>query len=132
DSEFRGPGEVVQKQAIYRDRIRCLGLTARSSLFIKACETLVEQYEGNVPMDLNDLSSLPGIGHYSGDAVLNFGFGKPRYLIDANIIRLASRFTGHSIDQTHHRSKAVRTTVANFLGPEDKMTPERNFALLDL
>lgn len=132
DSEFRGPEDVVRNQPAYKEKIRTLGLVGRSSLFFSACDTLVKEFSGRLPGDADDLLSLPGVGHYSRDAVLNFGFGRPRYLVDTNTIRLAARFTGRGIDQTKHRSQSARTIIGSFAGPESNMSPDRNFALLDL
>lgn len=131
-SVFREPKDVVQNQTLYAEKIKSLGLALRSSLFVKACQTLCDKFGGRVPTRSDELLRLPGVGHYSRDAILNFGFDEPRYLIDANTIRLAARFTGEDIDQTRHRSTVVRTIVGKFLGPESRMTPDRNFALLDL
>jgi A/G-specific adenine glycosylase len=131
-NEFSGPEDIVRNPELFAAEIGTLGLSVRSSLFVKACAILCEDYCAAVPNDEDELMRLPGLGHYGRDAILNFGFGVPRYLIDANTIRLASRFTGLDIEQARHRNKGVRTAVGSALGPEAKMTADRNFALLDL
>jgi len=131
-ADFRGPEDVIRNPERYAAETKSLGLAGRSSLFVKACVVLFDRFDATVPKNEDELISLPGLGHYGRDAILNFGFGVPRYLIDANTIRLASRFTGQEIDQTRHRTKEVRAAVGLALGPETTMTPDRNFALLDL
>jgi A/G-specific adenine glycosylase len=131
-SEFHGPEDVIQDNSRFAVESESLGLAIRSSLFVKACEILCEPFGGTVPKHGDALINLPGVGHYSRDAILNFGFNEPRYLIDTNTIRLVSRFTGEEIDQTQHRNQRVRSAVGFALGPEAAMTADRNFALLDL
>lgn len=55
-----------------------------------AC-TLVERYGGEVPLDLCELLSLPGIGDYCARAVLCFAGNQDVPVVDTNIARMLYR-----------------------------------------
>ena len=76
--------------------------------------------------------SLPGLGHYSSDAIRCFGLNENRFIVDTNTLRLASRITGNIVEQEKHRSAKARILLEQAFGSEGKMTADRNFALLDL
>lgn len=47
--------------------------------------------EGIFPRTMDELLSIPGIGHYTAGAVMNFAFGTPVHCIDTNIRRILHR-----------------------------------------
>jgi len=92
---------------------------------------LVERYGGEVPRELNELLSLPGVGEYVARAVrvLAFNFKDP--LVDTNIIRVISRISGIELKQQN--PKHVKF-VHNVLSRVIEMFPDAkraNLALLD-
>ena len=130
--KFPGPEAIVRRPADWIETTGPVGLAWRSRVFISTCDRLVTLYEGRVPSGWNDLTSLPGIGHYIASAVRCFGFGFPEAIVDVNTIRLASRITGEPLDSTHHRSRRVRQVVASILANGVAGNADDNYALLDL
>jgi A/G-specific adenine glycosylase len=45
----------------------------------------VAQHEGKVPRGYDDLRALPGIGHYTANAVRVFAWNEPETLIETNV-----------------------------------------------
>ena len=109
-----------------------LGFPSRFEQFFSLCGVILAEYNGKVPEQQKQLMSLPGIGHYSTDAIRCFGLNENHFIVDTNTLRLASRITGDVIGQEKHRSKKARKLLEQAFGPENKMTADRNFALLDL
>ena len=67
-------------QSVYQI-IRPCGLAPRKSKAIVALsQILVEQYDGEVPDDLDSLEKLPGVGHKTASVVVSQGFGQPAFL----------------------------------------------------
>lgn len=130
--EFPTPVSVLTHKSEWLEKVHSLGFRKRYEQFFKACEEISTKYSGKVPVNEKELWSLPGIGHYSTDAIRCFGFNERRYLVDTNTIRIASRLTGEQILQEKHRSKETREQIAIAFGPEENMTASINFALLDL
>lgn len=130
--EFPDAATVLDNNDKFLHLTKGLGFSSRFNKFFSLCALLVDEYSNQVPVEYSILLSLPGIGHYSSDAIMCFGLGQSRYLVDTNTLRIASRLTGEDIDQQSHRSIKARVLVCKAFGPESKMVSDRNFALLDL
>ena len=55
------------------------------------CVELEEKFGGEVPANLDDLVSLPGIGRKTANLVLGEAFGVPGIVVDTHVLRLARR-----------------------------------------
>ncbi len=72
--------------------IRTIGLyQTKAKNLIAAAIRLVEVYQGIVPDNLADLTSLAGVGTKTARVVCNIGFGKPEIAVDTHIQRLSAR-----------------------------------------
>ena len=73
--------------------IRPCGLSLRKATAIKQLSTdLVKRFGGVVPSSLDDLESLPGVGHKTASVVLAQAFGIPAFPVDRHIFRSARRW----------------------------------------
>jgi endonuclease-3 len=56
------------------------------------CRRLVEQYDGQVPDDMESLVTLPGVGRKTANVVLGTAFGKATgVVVDTHVARLSHR-----------------------------------------
>ncbi len=89
--------------------IRPCGLSPQKSKAIhRLSEMLIEQYEGEVPKDIDALETLPGVGHKTASVVMSQAFGVPAFPVDTHIHRLAQRWgltKGQSVVQTERDLK---------------------------
>jgi endonuclease-3 len=53
---------------------------------------IAEQFDGNVPSNLEDLITLPGVGRKTANVVLGHAFGIPGITVDTHFGRLSRRF----------------------------------------
>jgi len=53
---------------------------------------IVEHFDGNVPSNLEDLITLPGVGRKTANVVLGHAFGIPGITVDTHFGRLSRRF----------------------------------------
>ena len=53
---------------------------------------IVEQFDGNIPSNLEDLITLPGVGRKTANVVLGHAFGIPGITVDTHFGRLSRRF----------------------------------------
>ncbi|EGT3627185.1 endonuclease III [Morganella morganii] len=75
-----------------KEYIKTIGLYNNKAInVIKACEILIEKYNGEVPENREALESLPGVGRKTANVVLNTAFGWPTIAVDTHIFRLANR-----------------------------------------
>ncbi len=70
--------------------IRPTGFFRNKAKSIKAFSTtLAERFNGEVPDNLKDLLSLPGIGRKTANLVLSEVFGVPGIVVDTHVLRLS-------------------------------------------
>ncbi len=68
-----------------------LGYYSRARNLHKAAKIVVEQYNGELPSDLDWLRELPGIGRYTLGAIASIAFGMDASALDGNIKRVYAR-----------------------------------------
>lgn len=90
--------------------IRPCGLSPMKSNGIYGLsKILIEEYEGQVPQDMEALEKLPAVGHKTASVVMSQAFGVPAFPIDTHIHRLAYRWklsTGKNVKQTEKDLKS--------------------------
>ena len=79
-----------------REWFRPLGLVNRAPRLVDAANTILEQHDGEVPKDLSEIESLPGLGRYSACAVLCLAHAGAAPMIDESSGRLLRRLLGLS------------------------------------
>ena len=74
------------------EEIKSIGLYKnKSKNIVAASKLLVEQYDGQVPADLDELVKLPGVGRKTANVVLSNAFGIPALAVDTHVFRVANR-----------------------------------------
>ena len=68
-----------------------LGYYARARNLHRAAKTVVTEYHGEIPDDLNDFRTLPGVGEYIAAAVQSIAFDRPYAVVDGNVKRVLAR-----------------------------------------
>jgi endonuclease-3 len=91
--------------------IRPCGLSPQKAKAIqRLSEILVEKFEGQVPTTIEDLETLPGVGHKTASVVVAQAFGVPAFPVDTHIHRLAQRWkltSGKNVVQTERDLKQL-------------------------
>jgi A/G-specific adenine glycosylase len=106
-----------------------LGYYSRARNLQKAARKIQEL--GGFPRDYSALLSLPGIGDYTAAAIASIAFDLPHAVIDGNVRRVLSRFTG---ERGNVDSLAVRNRIREVAGQilHRKRAGEFNQALMEL
>jgi A/G-specific adenine glycosylase len=68
-----------------------LGYYARARNLHRAAQIVVRKYNGELPVDIQELQSLPGIGRYTAAAISSMAFGQDQAALDGNIRRVYAR-----------------------------------------
>jgi A/G-specific adenine glycosylase len=68
-----------------------LGYYSRARNLHKAARIVAEQYNGELPRNLDELRKLPGIGRYTLGAIASMAFGMDVSALDGNIKRVYAR-----------------------------------------
>ncbi len=83
-----------------------LGYYSRVRNLQKAAKVLVEEMNGRLPADYEQLRKLPGIGDYTAGAIASIAFGLPEPAVDGNVLRICSRICGDGRDMGSQKVKS--------------------------
>ncbi len=64
---------------------------AKSRALLGMARALVEQHDGQVPADMDALTSLPGVGRKTANVVLGHALGVPGFPVDRHVLRVTNR-----------------------------------------
>lgn len=87
------PEEIVKLgEEGLKKYIKSIGLfNTKAKNIIKACQSLVENFNNEVPDNRKDLESLPGVGRKTANVILNTVFKQPTMAVDTHIFRVSKR-----------------------------------------
>ncbi|PEY72004.1 endonuclease III [Bacillus thuringiensis] len=72
--------------------IRSIGLYRNKAKNIqKLCQMLLDDYNGEVPSDRDELTKLPGVGRKTANVVVSVAFGIPAIAVDTHVERVSKR-----------------------------------------
>lgn len=89
-----------------------LGYYNRARNLKIAANQIIDEYDGEIPSDYEELLKLKGIGHYTAGAIASIAYGRPVPAVDGNVLRVISRVTA---DDSDIMKQSVRTHM------EDKL-----------
>ena len=128
---YPDPGSLAKADVgALRQWFRPLGLVQRADRLVECARLLVRDYGGQVPSDLKELQSLPGLGRYSARATLCMAFDYRVPMIDEASGRVLRRILGFS-DTGPAYSDSRLAEVGEKLLP-DSHAREFNLGLIDI
>jgi len=68
-----------------------LGYYRRARNLYACSNQLINLYKGKLPKTLDEIKKLPGIGDYTGSALLGLVYDQPRIAVDGNVKRVFAR-----------------------------------------
>lgn len=87
----------IKEIGIYRNKTKNI---------LAMCEKLIKDFGGDVPGNLEDLISLPGVGRKTANVVLSNGFGVAAIAVDTHVFRVSNRIgiaKSDKIDETENQ-----------------------------
>ena len=85
-----------------------LGYYNRVRNMQKAAIQVMEEYQGELPAEYEELLKLKGIGHYTAGAVASIAYGKYVPAVDGNVLRVITRAT---LDDTDIMRQSFRSRM---------------------
>ncbi|WP_048063270.1 endonuclease III [Methanococcoides burtonii] len=74
--------ELIRNVGFYR---------VKSHRLIEISRMLLDEYDGIVPDDINELVKLPGVGRKTANCVLTYAFDKDAIAVDTHVHRISNR-----------------------------------------
>jgi len=81
-AEISRVGEIIRSCGFYNSKARDIVLCANR---------LLSDFSGNVPDNMDDLLSLPGVGRKTANLILGDVYHQSAYVVDTHCIRLSNR-----------------------------------------
>lgn len=108
-----------------------LGYYSRARNIHSAAKIIVAKFCGQVPDNLEEIKTLPGIGEYSAGAILSIAYGQVLPAVDGNVRRILCRLFAirKPVDDTREQKQLQK--IAASLIPV-KHPSDFNQALMDL
>ena len=69
-----------------------LGYYSRARNLKKTAQAIIQNFNGKLPNNSEDLLTLPGVGNYTANAILAIAFNEPYIPLDGNIERVLKRY----------------------------------------
>lgn len=108
-----------------------LGYYSRARHMHATAKNVVENFDGKIPDNWDDIIELKGVGPYTASAVLSMAYQKPHAVVDGNVIRVLSRWLGIEDDV---KRTATKNSIQGWA--DELLAPARpgdfNQALMEL
>ena len=71
--------------------VKSCGFKSKAGNIIAACRMIRDEFGGEVPRTLEELTRLPGVGRKTANVVLSNAFGIPAFAVDTHVFRVSNR-----------------------------------------
>ena len=86
--------------------VKSCGFSSKAANIVMAARKIMAEYGGEVPGDLDRLTSLPGVGRKTANVVLANAFHIPAMAVDTHVFRVSNRLglaRANSIEKTERQ-----------------------------
>ena len=108
DADLATFEQEIKSTGFYRNKAKAV---------IAAARKLVQDFGGNVPATLDELTTLPGVGRKTANVVLGNAFGRQAIAVDTHVLRVSNRL---GLVHEDDPDKVEAALVAQV--PKDKLT----------
>ncbi len=74
--------EIVRPTGFFRNKTKAI---------VESAKQIVEEHGGEVPDDMDQLTSLSGVGRKTANLILGVSYGKPAVIVDTHVKRVSNR-----------------------------------------
>lgn len=89
----------------------CGFFRTKSNDIVNMCKKIVSQFNGKVPDNMEELTSLPGVGRKTANLVLGMIYGKSGIVVDTHFIRITKRLGFHSTENAEKIEKIMSDLI---------------------
>ena len=113
-AKYRHPGDLaVADPDTLEELVRSTGFfRSKTRNVIGMAQAVMERFGGEIPSELDDLVTLPGVGRKTGNVVRSVWFGLPGLPVDTHVTRLSHRLRLTSEDDPVKIESDLGTMVA--------------------
>jgi endonuclease-3 len=100
---------------------------SKADHLVKMARIVVEQYGGEIPHDMSQLLTLPGVGRKTANVIQSVAFSKPTLAVDTHVFRVSHRL-GLVSDKDNTPYKVEMALTKNI--PEEDIPRAHHWLLL--
>ncbi|MBM7582137.1 endonuclease-3 [Caldicoprobacter guelmensis] len=91
--KYPGPEDFARlsPEELEKEIYSCGFYKTKSRNIIKASQIIIDKYGGQVPQDLEELQTLPGVGRKTANVVVSNAFGVDAIAVDTHVFRVSNR-----------------------------------------
>lgn len=93
----------------------------KSGYLLDTCQTLLDEYDGDVPDTIDELVELKGVGRKTANLVVTLAFDKPGICVDTHVHRITNRWGYIDTEKPRETEFALREKL-----PEEYWIPINN------
>ena len=93
---------------------------------LKAARMLEEEFDGEVPSDIDSLIKLPGVGRKTANVMLSVVWGKAAMAVDTHVFRVSNRI---GLTKDSKTPLATEKTLVKYI-PEEKIAKAHHWLIL--
>ena len=98
-----------------------LGYYRRARQLHQAAQVIAKEHSGRFPQELSQVLALPGIGRYTAGAILSIAFDQRTPILEANTLRVYSRWIALTDDPRTGSGQAVLWDLAEQILPRQRV-----------
>jgi endonuclease-3 len=117
---------VAKTEDVFQLIRSCSYPNNKTKNLIGMARALVEKFDGQVPDDVNDLQTIPGIGRKTAHVIASVVFNKPVLAVDTHVFRVAARIGLSTGAKTPLQTELQLTRYI----PEDKLHLAHHWLIL--
>ena len=102
DADVKDVEEYIKSCGLYKTKARDI---------VAMCRQLCDDFGGEVPSTIEELTSLSGIGRKTANLIVGDVYGKPAVVVDTHCIRITSRLGFHAIKDPVKIEKILRDAL---------------------
>ena len=109
----RYPDVAAMAEAEEKDlypMVKSCGFRSKAGNIIAACRKIRDEFGGQVPRTMEELTSLPGVGRKTANVVLSNAFGIPAFAVDTHVFRVSNRLglcRAETVEETERQMTAL-------------------------
>ena len=106
EAEVSDVAEYIKSCGLYK---------TKSKDIVNMCIMLRDNFGGEVPDNIDDLTKLPGVGRKTANLICGDVYGKPAVVLDTHCIRITTRLGLHKLTD----QKKIEMQLKKLLPPEE-------------
>ena len=117
---------VATTDSVYEIVKSCSYPNNKAKNLIGMAKTLISEFNGEMPSEINELQKMPGIGRKSANVIASVYFNKPAMAVDTHVFRVSARLglTTNSKTPLETEKQLVKYI------PEDKIAIAHHWLIL--